>query len=202
MAGSRQVTRLEAERYVPDRLWYCSPSAAKPVIESKYKLRPSLADLHLVVGELKSAEMAYIYVWLESSYDPPEGHPGQLAYTFLICILWTFFISVSIFSVCCYSRVSISVGGEERGRGRKNFPVWHQIRDEFLQIFSLETGYYKLFWMKVKQEESTVKGSWSVATFKVNNFHLARQILWCKNHKKTERSKLSHLGTFNQFFFM
>ncbi len=41
---------------------------------------------------------------------PPKGNPGQLAYTFLICILSTSFISVSIFSVCCYSRVSISMG--------------------------------------------------------------------------------------------
>ncbi len=40
---------------------------------------------------------------------PPEGHPGQLAYTFLIRILQTSFVSVSIFSVCCYSRVSISM---------------------------------------------------------------------------------------------
>ncbi len=40
---------------------------------------------------------------------PPEGHRGQLAYTFLIRILSTSFISVSIFSVCCYSRVSISM---------------------------------------------------------------------------------------------
>jgi hypothetical protein len=41
---------LEAENYVPDRLLYCTPSAAKPVIESKYKLRPGPADLHLLVG--------------------------------------------------------------------------------------------------------------------------------------------------------
>ncbi len=42
---------------------------------------------------------------------PPEGHPGQrqLAYTFLIRILQTSFISVSFFTVCSYSRVSISV---------------------------------------------------------------------------------------------
>ncbi len=101
MAGSRQVTHLEAERYVPDRLWYCPTSAAKPVIESKYKLRPGPADLHLLVGSWNLRWIAYIYVWLESSYDPPEGHPGQLAYTFLISILSTSFISVSIFSVCC-----------------------------------------------------------------------------------------------------
>ncbi len=39
----------------------------------------------------------------------PECHPGQQAYTFLIRILSTSFISVSIFSVCFYSRVSISM---------------------------------------------------------------------------------------------
>jgi hypothetical protein len=106
VAGSRQVTRLEAENSVPDRLWYCPPSAAKPVIECKYKLRPGLADLHLLVGSWSLQEIAYICFWLESSFDPPEGHPGQLAYTFLIRILSTSFISVSIFSV---SRVSISM---------------------------------------------------------------------------------------------
>ncbi len=50
LAGSRQVTRLEAESYVPDRLWYCPPNAAKPVIESKHMLGPGLADRHLLVG--------------------------------------------------------------------------------------------------------------------------------------------------------
>ena len=40
---------------------------------------------------------------------PPKGNPGQLAYTFLIRILSTSFISVSIFSVCWYSSVSISM---------------------------------------------------------------------------------------------
>jgi hypothetical protein len=53
--------------------------------------------------------IAYVYDWQERSYDPPECHPGQQAYTFLIRILSTSFISVSIFSVCCYSRVSISM---------------------------------------------------------------------------------------------
>jgi hypothetical protein len=40
---------------------------------------------------------------------PPECRPGQLAYTFLIRILSTSLTSVSIFSVCCYSSVSISM---------------------------------------------------------------------------------------------
>ncbi len=40
---------------------------------------------------------------------PQNATPGQLAYTFLFRILSTSLISVSIFSVCCYSRVSILV---------------------------------------------------------------------------------------------
>ncbi len=80
LCGWQQTSNsLEAENYVPDRLLSCTPSAAKPVIESKYKLRPGLADLHLLVGSWSLWSTAYIYVWLESSYDPPEGHPGQLA---------------------------------------------------------------------------------------------------------------------------
>ncbi len=50
VAGNRQETRLEAESYVPDRQWYCPPSAAKLVIKRKHQLRPGTADLHLLVG--------------------------------------------------------------------------------------------------------------------------------------------------------
>ncbi len=53
--------------------------------------------------------IAYVYNWQGRSYDPPECHPGKQVYTFLIRILSTSFIPVSIFSVCCYSRVSISM---------------------------------------------------------------------------------------------
>jgi hypothetical protein len=37
--------------------------------------------------------IAYVYDRQERSYDPPECHPGQQAYTFLIRILLTSFIS-------------------------------------------------------------------------------------------------------------
>ncbi len=47
--------------------------------------------------------------------------------------------------------------GEEGGGG--NFPVWHQIRDEFLQIFSKETHSLELFWLKAKPDKNTVKES-------------------------------------------
>jgi hypothetical protein len=39
-------------------------------------------------------------------WDAPEGHPGKCAYTCMLSSL----TSVSIFSVWCYSSVSISVG--------------------------------------------------------------------------------------------
>jgi hypothetical protein len=44
----------------------------------------------VISGELQEGRnfrIAYVYVWLEYSYDHPEGHPGQLVYTFVIRIL-------------------------------------------------------------------------------------------------------------------
>ncbi len=55
--------------------------AEKPVMESKHQLRLRLVDLHFLVGSWKLGEIAYVHVWLERSYDPPEGHPGQQANT-------------------------------------------------------------------------------------------------------------------------
>ncbi len=42
-------------------------------------------------------------------WDAPEGHPGQSCVHLFARILSTSFTSVSILSVCCYSRVSISM---------------------------------------------------------------------------------------------
>ncbi len=33
-----------------------------------------------ISGELKARGIAYVYDWLERSYDPPECHPGQQAW--------------------------------------------------------------------------------------------------------------------------
>jgi hypothetical protein len=119
VAGSRQVTRLEAENSVPDRLCYCPPSAAKPVIVSKYKLRPGPADLHLLVGSWSLQEIAYICyicVWLENSFDPPEGHPVQLTYTFLIRLSSQFQFSLSAVTLGYLSQwVSLSQLGTRGG---------------------------------------------------------------------------------------
>jgi hypothetical protein len=41
---------------------------------------------------------------MKCSVDPPEGHPGRQAYTFVIRILLKSLTSVSISSVCCCSR--------------------------------------------------------------------------------------------------
>jgi hypothetical protein len=43
-------------------------------------------------------------------WDAPEGDPGQSCVHLFARILSTSFTSVSIFSVCCYSSVSISMG--------------------------------------------------------------------------------------------
>jgi hypothetical protein len=42
-------------------------------------------------------------------WDAPEGHPGQSCVHLYASILSTSFTSVSIFSVWCYSSVSISM---------------------------------------------------------------------------------------------
>jgi hypothetical protein len=42
-------------------------------------------------------------------WDAPEGNPGQSCVHLFARILSTSFSSVSIFSVCCYSIVSISM---------------------------------------------------------------------------------------------
>ncbi len=42
-------------------------------------------------------------------WDAPEGDPGQSCVHLFARILCTSFSSVSIFSVCCYSIVSISM---------------------------------------------------------------------------------------------
>jgi hypothetical protein len=52
-------------------------------------------------------------------WDAPEGDPGQSCVHLFARILWTSFSSVSIFSVCCYSSVSISVGAIVHEPGRK-----------------------------------------------------------------------------------
>ncbi len=64
------------------------------------------ADLYLLVGSWKMGGIAYVYDWQERSYDPPRMLPWTASLHFPDS---TSFISVSIFSVCCYSRVSISM---------------------------------------------------------------------------------------------
>ncbi len=59
---------------------------------------------HFVPSQINNRYINSYYVWLEHSFDPPEGPPGQHAYTFMICILLTSLTSVSIFSFCCHSR--------------------------------------------------------------------------------------------------
>jgi hypothetical protein len=55
-----------------------------------------------------------------SEWDAPEVDPGQSCVHLFARILSTSFSSVSIFSVCCYSSVSISMGGG----GLELFPLF------------------------------------------------------------------------------
>ncbi len=92
------------------------------VIESKHQLRPGPADLNLSVGSWRLGGIAYVYFWLERSYETPEGHPGQHAYIFVIRILSTSLTSVSIFSVCRYSRYLSPISVAESYDRKKAYP--------------------------------------------------------------------------------
>ena len=55
-------------------------------------------------------------------WDAPEGDPGQSCVHLYARILSSSLTSVSIFSVSCYSIVSISMSSTLKGRGRY-FPI-------------------------------------------------------------------------------
>ena len=79
MAGSRQGTRLEAENYVPDRLLCCMPSAAQPVIKSKYRAGRS----SFISGELKSVEYSiYLCLTGELLWPPQKATLDSLCTLF------------------------------------------------------------------------------------------------------------------------
>ncbi len=44
-------------------------------IDTLEQLQPGPADLHLLVGRWRQGGGGIAYVWLERSYDPPEGRP-------------------------------------------------------------------------------------------------------------------------------
>ncbi len=70
-------------------------------------------------------------------WDAPEGDPGQSCVHLFARILSTSFSSVSIFSVCCYSIVSISMVSTEftrpshqrEGMGLLEYQALSSLRD-------------------------------------------------------------------------
>ncbi len=91
---------------VPDRLWYRTDWVVTCWELSILMYWPGQLPgrSSVISGELQAGGIAYVYVWLECSYDSSEGQPGQLAYTFVIRILSTSYTYISTFSVCCYSK--------------------------------------------------------------------------------------------------
>ncbi len=67
-----------------------------------------------------------MYMILCKCWDDPEGDPGQRCVHLFARILSTSFSSVSIFSVCCYSSVSISMFLADDGEREVNLlETWH-----------------------------------------------------------------------------
>jgi hypothetical protein len=79
---------------VPDRLWYRTNCGTRLFYLglSIFMYRPGQLPgrSSVISGQLQAGGNSIFYVWLECPYfNPPEGLPGQIVYTFVICILWT-----------------------------------------------------------------------------------------------------------------
>jgi hypothetical protein len=73
-----------------------------------------------------------MYMILCECWDDPEGDPGQSCVHLFAGILSTFFSSFSIFSVCCYSSVSISMLGPDLDR-TQDPSVSYRLQDDTLR---------------------------------------------------------------------
>ncbi len=75
-------------------------------VSSQVPAQPAARQSFILKWSCRLAGIVNVYVWLEYADDPSEGHTGQLAYTFVIRILY---INVSHlrfnFFVCCCSKV-------------------------------------------------------------------------------------------------
>jgi hypothetical protein len=80
-------------------------------------------------------------------WDAPEGDPGQSCVQMFACILSTSFSSVSMFSVCCYSSVSISmvctedVFGWVGGGGEPACVGWSRLKKDLFFFWNFFQNY-------------------------------------------------------------
>ncbi len=82
-----------------------------------------LADLQLLVGSCRLGEQhMFMFDWC--LYHPPEGHPRQLAYTFVICF--------QNFNILCLLLHQVPISVVSRQRGRLKFKYLNNISDKFL----------------------------------------------------------------------
>ncbi len=118
--------------------------------------RPGKLPGRASVWSCRLGGIVYVYFLLECSDDPPESHPGQHAFTFVIGngIPSTSLTTVSIFSVCCCSRyIFISMTGSLT---RKTFhcflspppPAPHTHRQEQIWCPGSNPGYQTCLWGK------------------------------------------------------
>ncbi len=63
---------------VPDRLGYSTDCFVRSCL-SIFMYRPGQLPgrTSVISGELQAGGIVYVQVWLECSYEPPEGNPGQ-----------------------------------------------------------------------------------------------------------------------------
>ncbi len=73
------------------------------VVRSHVPARQAARQSFSFNGELQAGGNSICLCFWSALMTPPEGHPGQLAYTFVICIISTSHTQISTFLVCCYS---------------------------------------------------------------------------------------------------
>jgi len=92
----------------PHRLHGTVQSVLLGPVHSNVPPRPVVRQsFSLQVGSCRLGGTVYVHVLLKCSYDPPpEGHPGQLAYSSVIRIhpINVSHQNFNIISFCCYSR--------------------------------------------------------------------------------------------------
>ncbi len=71
----------------PYRLWYCADCVVRSCPYSCTNLASCRADLLFLSGELQAGGSSSCLCLTGVLFWPPEGHPGQLTCTFVICIL-------------------------------------------------------------------------------------------------------------------
>ncbi len=104
------------------------------------------AELQLEVGSCRLGGILCVYVWLEYSYDPAEGHPGHSLRTLSWFVSYRRFASKFQYSLSAVI-LDIYLGGQHSGQGLEKI-IWKTVLClwcEGVILFYNSVHYYKYF---------------------------------------------------------